>query len=166
MSVFVLVMGVSGSGKSTVAKALADKAKLAYFDADDFHSEKAKADMSAGIPLNDAQREPWIQRLIALVESQMANETPSVLAFSGLKVKHRRRLMQASEKTKGIMLSIDKDRVNERLQQRSNHFFHPTLVDNQFQNMQPIEADEAIMSVTADAPLITIVTRIEEYLND
>src|SRR5690242_16540799 len=88
----IVVMGVSGSGKTTVARALAAHYGDVFIDADDFHADDAKTQMAAGVPLSDAQRQPWVDALAHALRDQADQGRSTVLAFSGLRAAHRQRL--------------------------------------------------------------------------
>jgi len=122
--VLVVVMGVSGTGKSTLANAFAKQSGFIYLDADSLHSEDAIAQMSRGIPLTDKQREPWIERIFRqLCEYQSQNKS-CILAYSGLKREQRKRIFSACQNSVGVLLHGEQGLITERLAQRSNHLCH------------------------------------------
>ena len=90
LPILVVVMGVSGCGKSTLAQEIANHYKINFLDADDFHSEDAIKQMSDGIPLNDKQRAPWIERICRQLNHLALKNISCVLAYSGLKKQHRK----------------------------------------------------------------------------
>lgn len=132
----IIVMGVSGSGKSTLAEALGHAYNYQYLDGDDFHSDESRSLMAAGIPLTDEHRAPWVARIKQRLINNSANQTHTVLAFSGLKQKHRKELRSAGLNTIFLFLSAEKAIIQERLNNRSGHFMPPSLLDNQIVSLE------------------------------
>jgi gluconokinase len=132
----VIVMGVSGSGKSTLAKALADIYGYEYLDGDDFHSDESRALMAEGTPLTDEQRAPWVATIKQHLQDNANHLTHSILAFSGLKKKHREELRSAGLRTIVLYLKGNKDIIQERINNRKGHFMAPALLDSQFSSME------------------------------
>ena len=149
MTQLVLIMGVSGSGKTTVARLLADRWNARFIDADDFHSLADKQQMASGVALNDEQRLPWLSRIIAFLNSEQVRSRRVVLAYSGLKRAHRSLFFQTPFSTHGIMLAVTKAQVAARLESRSDHFFDKRLLDSQFVAMEPVASSESIQTVDA-----------------
>ena len=127
-----VVMGVSGSGKTTVGKLLAQKLRLPFYDGDDFHSAENISKMEAGIPLTDEDREDWLKTLAdRIVQWEAAGG--AVLACSALKEKYRVLLSsKALAKVEWIVLQGPKDVIKERLLNRKNHFMSSSLINSQF----------------------------------
>jgi gluconokinase len=132
---FIILMGVTGSGKSTVGLKLAQSLAWRYFDADDFHSPANVAKMTSGMPLNDEDRKPWLESLQRLIQECLANNQPGVLACSALKQTYRDMLM-IDERVKLVYLKGDFDLIKARLKARSNHYMDPALLDSQFQTLE------------------------------
>ncbi|MET0355303.1 MAG: gluconokinase [Cellvibrio sp.] len=132
----IIIMGVSGSGKSTLAKALADIYGFQYLDGDDFHSAEARSLMAEGVPLTDAHRAPWVASIKQRLQDNANHLTHTVLAFSGLKQKHRAELRSAGLKTLVLYLNGDKEIIQDRINNRKGHFMAPTLLDSQFASME------------------------------
>ena len=123
----IVLIGVSGCGKTAVGIELSKQLKIPFFDGDDYHSESNKAKMVSGIPLNDKERKPWLETLVKLVK-----EHPSmVLACSALKSSFRAQLKVSSDVV-FIYLKGDYDLIRKRLKKRKGHFFNPSLLDSQF----------------------------------
>jgi gluconokinase len=160
----LVVMGVSGSGKSSVAQALAQRCVADYLDADDFHSAAAKAQMASGVPLTDAQREPWVARLATQLQQQAAAGRNTVLAFSGLRSEHRQHLRSSGVPMRFVFLHASAALIAQRLAARGGHFMSPSLLDSQFQALQPPtdEADVISIDVAAsvEAVVDTLLTRL------
>ncbi|MFN6943799.1 MAG: NADP-dependent phosphogluconate dehydrogenase, partial [Cytophagaceae bacterium] len=131
-----IVMGVSGCGKSTVGKLLANKLGLPFFDADDFHSEENIYKMKNGIPLNDEDRLPWLTELSELIK-KWENKGGVVLACSALKEKYRKILQsKANNKIQWVFLEGSLELILERLKKRKNHFMHENLITSQFMALE------------------------------
>jgi gluconokinase len=164
----IIIMGVSGSGKSTIAKAVADHYQYCFLDADDFHSAENKKHMANGLPLTDEMRIPWVNSLKNYLESARSDHKHCVLAFSGLKKKHRDELRKAGLKTIFIFLNGDKDIIQARVNSRQNHFMNPGLVDSQFAALedptQEIDVHSIAVNESLDKVLNEVVTQVDKYL--
>ena len=146
----VVVMGVSGSGKTTVAHALAEAWPATFLDADDFHSAAAKARMARGEPLTDRMRAPWVRRLRAeLVRRTLVGERV-VLAFSGLRRQHRDMLRAAGLPLKFLFLHGDHDLIASRMQARSNHYMPASLLGSQFEALQDPRGEPDVITLEID----------------
>lgn len=137
----VVVMGVSGAGKSTVSQALAERCGYLYLDADDFHSADARAHMAAGKPLTDAMRIPWVETICKYLHKLAADGTHVVLAFSGLRKAHREPLRCCGYRAKFLFLDGDRDIIAARLQARTDHFMPTSLLDSQFASLERPDAE-------------------------
>ena len=135
----VVVMGVSGSGKTTVGLLLAHQLGVPFADADEFHSEQAKAKMASGHPLDDNDRAPWLQRL-----ADWLAEHPdgAVLACSALKRRYRDVLRSGAPELCLLHLAGDPAVVTERVGHRHNHYMPASLVSSQYATLEPLEPDE------------------------
>ncbi len=147
----VVVMGVSGSGKSTVGKLLADRLGLDYADADDFHSEANREKMSAGIALTDEDRLPWLH---AIGDWLAAHEhCGAVATCSALKRSHRDVLRSHDEDLWFLHVGGSEQLIAERMAARRGHFMPGTLLRSQFEVLEPPGDDErAITEDTANSP--------------
>lgn len=145
--VLIAVMGVSGSGKSTIAKALALQFALSFYEADDFHSEKSKQWMASGKPLTDEMREPWIKQLCDTLTNEYTSNKHCILSFSGLKKKHRERFRAIGFHTLFIYLSGSKTLILERMKRRKNHFMPSSLIDSQFDSMEEPNTEKDIVKI-------------------
>ena len=139
----IILMGVSGCGKTTVGELLAKKLSLPFFDADDFHPVENVKKMQSGMPLNDDDRKPWLDELARQIKKWNRNDG-AVLACSALKEKYRQILRGNSnrEDVQIVYLKGTKDLIAERLKQRSGHYMPPELLDSQFAELE--EPDRAI----------------------
>jgi len=150
----IVVMGVSGCGKSTVGQLLAQKLSARFIDGDDLHPESNKAKMAAGNPLNDDDRWPWL----ALVGQALA-EGQTVVACSALKRVYRERILAAAPQTKFVHLSGSREVLEQRLGARSGHFMPASLLDSQLATLEPLAADEPGLVIDIDQPVADIVAQ-------
>ena len=130
-------MGVSGSGKSTIAKLFAQEKALPFLDADDYHSDMAKKMMQRGEPLNELIRTTWVDRLLEAVLIQTRSGQGCCLAYSGLKAEHRKRFLTLPINVSFFNLQLSIDEATKRLNTRQGHFFPAQLINSQFDAMEP-----------------------------
>ncbi len=151
----VVVMGVSGAGKTTVGIALAKALNVPFVDADDLHSDEAREKMARGEPLTDDDRWPWLARVAARLADPAHPAT--VIACSALKRVYRDALRVERPDIAFIHLTGTRGRVAERLRHRAGHFMPPALLESQLQTLEPLEADElgAAVSVEGDPAQVT-----------
>ena len=131
----IILMGVTASGKTTVGRRLATLLGYQFYDADDFHPRANIDKMRRGIPLNDAERLPWLETLRDLVCHCIAEDTDAVLACSALKEVYRQYLLVDPQVTL-VYLKADQDLIRQRLLQRQGHFMNPELLENQFATLE------------------------------
>jgi gluconokinase len=149
--VLVVVMGVSGSGKSTLAEQIANQLEFTFLDADNFHSIDAVKQMSQGIALTDAQRQPWIERICQqLSHFELLNKS-CVLAYSGLRQKHRQLIFSSYPYVVGILINAEQALLAQRLSNRKAHFMSPQLLTSQITSMEDIKPSEQINLLTLNA---------------
>jgi gluconokinase len=161
----LVVMGASGSGKTTIGRALAARLGYAFADADDFHAESSVAKMARGEPLTDADREPWLQALADWIAGRNADGRSSVLACSALKRRYRDRLRTAApQHVAFVFLAVPSGVLRERLQQRTGHFVRADLLESQLVTLEPLEVDEPRIAVDGAAAPATIVERALAYV--
>src|SRR6185312_8666776 len=152
----LVLMGVSGSGKSTIGEKLAARLGWPYEDADRFHPAANIAKMSAGHPLTDEDRWPWLDHIGTWIDETTAKGRPGVVTSSALKRAYRDRLLRGRPQVRLIYLDADRDTVARRLTARAGHFFPPELLDSQFGDLEPPADDEHPVRVKVDdhdAPL-------------
>lgn len=144
----VVVMGVSGSGKTTVGAALAQRLRVPFADADDFHPQANIDKMSAGIPLDDDDRRPWLVAIGAWLTEHDA--TGGVASCSALRRSYRDILRTGADRTVFLHLHGDRDVLAARVAARPAHFMPAALIDSQFATLEPLEADErgAVLDVS------------------
>jgi gluconokinase len=156
----LIVMGVSGSGKSTIAAALAEQLSWTFEDGDKFHPASNVAKMSAGHPLTDEDRWPWLQTIADEIDRVCKAGGHLVIACSALKRSYREVLVHGRDDVRIVFLSGTQALITDRLTKRKDHFMPAGLLDSQFRTLQPPEADEHPITVSIDAPVETIVTNI------
>ena len=148
----VVLMGVTGSGKTTIGTLLAERMNTVFADADDYHSAANKAKMAAGQPLNDGDREPWLETLNSLMRGWATKDGSGVLACSALKDAYRRMLVRgiAPGAVEFVLLDGSKELIAERLSQRKDHYMKPKLLDSQLATLEP--PTDALRVVNDRAP--------------
>jgi gluconokinase len=154
-------MGVEGSGKTTVGKLLAQELGWKFVDADDFHSASNKEKMSQGIPLDDADRGPWLRAIHDFIADRVEEGENLVLACSALKQNYREQLRKGLE-MKVVHLKGSFELFHSRLQKRQSHFARESLLASQFESLE-----EPADAVTIDAALpgTEIVKQIKSVLH-
>jgi gluconokinase len=158
---FILIMGVAGSGKTTVGTLLASTLGWSFVDADDLHSPENVRKMAAGIPLTDEDRRPWLADLCDVVSRYVASGENLVLACSALKGAYRDVFASAAPGMATIYLQADPILVRGRLGQRRGHYMPPALLESQFEALQePADA----LTIPAAWPPDQIVTTIRATL--
>jgi gluconokinase len=152
----VIVMGVTGAGKTTVGRALAASLGWEFVDGDDLHSEANKLKMHRGIALDDADRAPWLSALRKLIETMVSQHRDGVVACSALRQSYRDRLVMDPNEVKVVYLKGSKRLIAERLRQRGPHFMNPDLLQSQFDTLE--EPSEAIVVDVSAAPEAIVST--------
>lgn len=137
----VIVMGVSGSGKSHLANQLARATGWAYAEGDDYHSTANKAKMHAGIPLTDEDRAPWLDALHQILLGWQRSGQSGILTCSALKAMYREHLAAGLPELRFVWLDPPKSVLAERLSHRIGHYMSPTLLDSQLNTLEPPAAD-------------------------
>ena len=160
----LVVMGVSGSGKSTIAEQLAARLGWRYVDGDLFHPPANVAKMSAGHPLTDEDRWPWLRAIAAEIDRLAAAGARAVVACSALKRAYRDILVHGRDDIRIVFLSGTKDLIAKRLAARKGHFMPPGLLDSQFKTLEPPQPSERPITVSIDAPVDGIVDDIARQL--
>ncbi|HKN24624.1 MAG TPA: gluconokinase [Candidatus Acidoferrum sp.] len=151
----LLVMGVTGSGKSTVGRMLADRLGWVFLEADDFHSPGNKEKMHRGVPLTEADRLPWLQAIHAELQAQDKQGKNVVLACSALREEYRKILMQGLD-VRLIYLRGSRELIAGRLRQRTDHFAGEAILDDQF----------AVLEEPRNALVVDIAENPEEIVEE
>ncbi|MEH2191430.1 MAG: gluconokinase [Nostoc sp.] len=158
----IIIMGVSGSGKTTIGKLLADSLNWEFSDADTFHSSENVEKMRCGIALSEADRIPWLEDLQTAIKHWLQENKNVVLACSALKDSYRQFLVLDSESTKLVYLKGSYELIQIRLQERSNHYMSEKLLNSQFDTLE--EPLDTIPMDVAQPPQI-IVQNIRKALS-
>ncbi|MEM6400747.1 MAG: gluconokinase [Cyanobacteria bacterium P01_D01_bin.116] len=153
----ILVMGVSGSGKTTIGKKLAESLGSKFADADDFHSQENIDKMRSGIALSDADRLPWLQKMQDVIKQRLSENTDIVITCSALKASYRQMLLVNHESVKLVYLKGSFELIQKRLKERLNHFMSEKLLESQFDILE--EPSDAII-VDISQPLEVVVQNI------
>ena len=156
----LVVMGVAGSGKSTIAEKLAERLGWTYEDGDNFHPEANVAKMSAGQPLTDEDRWPWLQSIADEIDKVSRTGNRLVIACSALKRAYRDVLVHGRRDIGIVFLDGSPALIAQRLKSRQGHFMPPALLDSQFRTLEPPAPDERPIVVSIDAPVEAIVDAI------
>lgn len=138
----LVVMGVAGSGKSTIAAALSQQLGWACAEADEFHPQTNIQKMIQGIPLQDEDRWPWLQQIQNWMTTQAKAGKSTVLTCSALKQRYRQLLAQAEGRVLFLHLHGEADLIGQRMQGREGHFMPPTLLPSQLATLEPLSDDE------------------------
>lgn len=155
-------MGVSGCGKSTVARAVAARLGWTFHDADDFHPQENLDKMRAGIPLDDGDRWPWLARLNGLLSDAIRSGSHPVLACSALRQVYREKLVEGGLPVMGVYLRGTYEEILARLAAREGHFMPPALLRSQFEALEePADAYTVPVALPLDGIVSRIVARIE-----
>jgi gluconokinase len=153
-SVFLVVMGVAGCGKSSLGQSLAAALQLPLIEGDDHHSAASRTKMSQGVPLTDTDREGWLTQLGQLLQ---ARPEGAVLTCSALKKAYRDRLRAACPSLRFAFLQIDRTESEARVKARAQtHFFSAALVDSQFATLESPTCEPGVLTLDATLPLSTL----------
>lgn len=161
--VAIVVMGVSGSGKSTIGRRLADALGYAFLEGDDMHPPANIAKMSAGVPLDDADRVAWLEGIAGWMQAQQAAGRSAVVACSALKRAYRDRLRQAGPAVCFVYLEVAHDELARRMRGRE-HFMPPALLGSQLATLEEPGSDEPALRVDANGPADEVVARVLRWL--
>jgi gluconokinase len=160
----LIVMGVSGSGKSTIGDQLAQRLHFSYEDGDKFHPAGNVAKMSAGHPLTDEDRRPWLQAIADEIDRVCEAGQHVVIACSALKRAYRDILVHGRDDVRIIFLSGSQPLIASRLAQRQHHFMPRELLVSQFKTLEPPDASEHPVTVSIDGSIDAIVDDIVQQL--
>ena len=161
----LIIMGVSGSGKSTIGEALAKRLDWRFEDGDSFHPPSNVAKMKAGHPLNDNDRKPWLEAIAAEIDRVATAGDHVIIACSALKRAYRDILTHGRHDTRIVFLDGSEALIAGRLAKRKGHFMPPGLLASQFEALETPAADEHVVTVPIDADVETIVTDIVRKLS-
>lgn len=156
-----VVMGVSGCGKSTVGQALALANGVPFVEGDQYHPQANVIKMSAGLPLNDDDRAGWLQALQAQISAARDRGEGLVVSCSSLKRRYRDLLRQGDPALRFAHLSGAQALISARMQARVGHYMPPSLLDSQFRDLEPLQPDEAGITLHIDTPPEDLVKQIQ-----
>jgi gluconokinase len=153
----LVIMGVAGSGKTTLGRAVAAALSCPFHDADDLHAPEHVAQMARGEGLTDAQRQPWLRLVRQAIEGAAVTGADAVVACSALREPYRLVLSEGLPLVRFVFLAADKDLVRARLSQRADHYAGPGLIDSQFAALE-VPADA--LTLDASLPIERLVERV------
>ena len=153
----VVVMGVSGCGKSTVAEAIANQLGYEFVEADDFHPQENKNHMASGQALTDVMREPWIALLQAHLKQSAKAGRSCVMSFSGLRRVHRAKIRDLPFDNLFIHLEGNRQLIADRINARLDHFMPTDLLDSQYAALESASKKETIISIDIDQSLDSVI---------
>jgi len=159
-----VIMGVSGSGKTTIGRVLARRLGWLFLEGDALHPPENIAKMKAGHPLDDEDRAPWLAAVAARIDQWRDDGKCGVVACSALKRRYRDIIIGGRADVRLIYLEGSRALIGERLAQRHDHFMPASLLDSQFAALEPPTADEDAITVPVDVPVDAIVARIAAAL--
>jgi len=162
--VIVIVFGVSGAGKTTIGKLLAEELGWQFYEADDFHPRANIEKMRSGRPLTDEDRWPWLERLREQITRSLASREDAVLACSALKRAYREGL-RVNEDVKFVFLRGDYALIERQLRRRRGHFMNPALLQSQFADLEEPRPDEDVITIDLGQSPQELVDEIEVKLN-
>ncbi|MFE4698846.1 gluconokinase [Streptomyces sp. NPDC056738] len=161
----VVVMGVSGCGKSSTGILLAERLGVPFLEADDLHPASNRAKMAAGRPLTDEDRRPWLTAIDEWIEEATASRTGGVVACSALRYRYRQMFRRAGTRVWLLHLALDEATALRRVARRSGHFMPAVLVDSQYAELEPLRPDEPGLTVDAENSRQWIVDQAEAALH-
>jgi len=164
MSTHVVVMGVTGTGKSSVAKALQQRLGWFFAEGDDLHPAANVAKMAAGIPLEDADRWPWLEAIAEVTSAHAVRGESTIVTCSALRRAYRDRLRQAADGTVFVHLVGSPELLAERMADRKGHFMPASLLASQLATLEPLEADELGIVVDVAGTVEAAVEQVLEFL--
>jgi gluconokinase len=156
----LVIMGVSGSGKTTIGLALARRLSFEFIEGDEFHSRANREKMHAGLPLTDEDRKPWLDALRSRITAMLARKGNAVLTCSALRQSYRDSL--AMPGVRFVYLRVSERVARERLAKRRGHFFNPALLESQFATL---EEPRDALAVDADLPELEVTQQIVRDLS-
>lgn len=163
MKPLIVVMGVSGSGKSTVGELLANRLDVPYLEGDSLHPSGNLEKMASGHPLTDEDRWPWLAAIGQSIADCGANGL--IVACSALKRAYREAISRPASRTVFVHLKVPRSVLIERLGQRVGHFIPPALLDSQMATLEPLHTDESGVTIDAALPVNAVVESVLDWLS-
>lgn len=155
----LVVMGVSGSGKTTLAVALSERLGWPWAEADDFHPPANVAKMSAGVPLTDEDRRPWLTVMRDWLTEQTRAGRSAIITCSALRDEYRELLRTAEGRVRFVHLTASPELIGDRMSRRTGHFMPPSLLRSQLETLEPLQEHEDGVVVVVDVPQEEVVDR-------
>lgn len=162
MALAIVLIGVSGCGKTSVGQALSDELGWSFYEGDEFHSPEDVEKMSIGIPLNDEDRAPWLEALHDLITKQLQAGENLILACSALKEEYRKQLQEGNKGVVFVYLDGDFELIRSRMQTRDDHYMKPEMLKSQFNTL---EIPSSALKVNIDQPIGAIIKEIIEFIS-
>ena len=158
---FIIITGVAGSGKTTVGKLLAENLGWQFYEGDDFHPAANVEKMRRGEPLTDADRQPWLDALRAVIQKILESDENGILACSALKQSYRAHL-HVNDDVVFVHLAATPELIKRRLEQRRGHFMNPSLLQSQFTTL---ETSQTALTLDASLPPAALVQQVRDKLH-
>ncbi|STD19812.1 Thermoresistant gluconokinase [Dermacoccus nishinomiyaensis] len=162
---FVIVMGVSGSGKTTVATGLADAMGWTYVEGDDLHPQANVEKMRAGIPLTDEDRWPWLTKIGEWIDEHESLGKSAVITCSALKRSYRELLREGRPTVSFCHVDVSREQLEQRLAERTGHYMPASLLQSQLDTLEPLQADEPGTTVEAKGGQEAVLAEVMESLH-
>ncbi|MBB6246288.1 gluconokinase [Rhodanobacter sp. A1T4] len=159
----IVVMGVSGSGKSTIGRSLADALGWDFQEGDALHPQANIDKMSAGVPLGDDDRWPWLDRIASWISNEGEHGKHGVVTCSALKRSYRDRLHRAGDGVCFVYIRVSRAQLERRTQQRQ-HFMPPSLLDSQLHTLEEPASDENALTVSGEETIDVMITAVRQWL--
>jgi gluconokinase len=158
----IIVMGVSGCGKTTIGQSLADAFGWDFQEGDVLHPQANIDKMSAGIPLDDDDRWPWLDRIAAWIRGEHAHHRQGVVSCSALKRRYRDRLRLADADVGFVYIQVSRSELERRTRQR-HHFMPTSLLDSQLQTLEEPAPDEDALTVSGETTIATLIDEVSRW---
>jgi gluconokinase len=159
----IVVMGMAGAGKSTFGRALANALGVDFKEGDELHPRANVEKMSAGVPLSDADRAPWLDAVAAWLSSRRDGSAGGVVSCSALRRRYRDRL-RAAGPLRFIFLDLSRELARERLRTRSGHFMPESLIESQWETLETPQSEADVLTLPANLPVATLTRQAEQWL--
>ncbi|HIW91545.1 MAG TPA: gluconokinase [Candidatus Corynebacterium avicola] len=166
MPTHLIIMGVSGSGKTTAAELLEKRTGVPYAEADSFHPEANKKKMASGEPLNDDDRWPWLRKLRDWMTEQAEQGNSTIVTCSALKVAYRDVLREATGDERFVLLNAPEDVLATRMDARKGHYMPTSLLRSQLDTLEPLTDDENGVTLDATADPEDIIQQVLDLVGD
>ena len=161
-----IIMGICGCGKTTVAQALQQHLHCPFAEGDDFHTQANRDKMGAGIPLNDDDRRPWLERLRDWMSEQAQHDARyTIVTCSALKRSYRDILRQAQGKVHFVHLSPPIEANRQRMESRQGHYMKASMIQSQLDTLQPLAADEQGVVITSAGAPDEVMVEVMRYVD-